>query len=82
MDIRAYGAGHGTWHKRRGAKAQNAHRPQASMGASLEHLVQCSIADAAVQPDRFASLDRCVVQAEESARLRVEIRVVGGTSFR
>jgi hypothetical protein len=38
------------------------------VGASLEHLVQCSIANPAVPPDHIASLDKCVVQAKEPAR--------------
>jgi hypothetical protein len=35
------------------------------VGTSLEHLVQCSVANAAEQPDRTAPPHQCMVQAEE-----------------
>ena len=71
MDARAHGAGGAPWHKRRCANGQSAIGSQAPVGASLEHLVQCSIANPALQPDHIASLGKCAVQAEEPARSNI-----------
>src|SRR5271165_4312436 len=68
MDARAHGAGGAPWHKRRCANGQSAIGSQAPMGASLEHLVQRSIANPAIPADHLASLDTSVVQAYEPAR--------------
>jgi hypothetical protein len=63
MDACANGAGDETEYQRRGTNAQNSVRSQAPVEASLEHLVQRPIADAALQSDRIASRDRLAVWA-------------------
>ena len=63
MDACANGAGEEIEHQRRGTNGQNSVRSQGPVEASLEHLVQRPIANAAVQSDRIASRDRLAVWA-------------------